>query len=291
MSLSINSNITSLSARRNLSNATSSLGKTFARLSSGLRVNSAADDAAGLSIASKMTAQIRGANQAVRNTNDAISLIQVADGALEETTSALQRMRELSVQAASDTLTTSDRSDLQTELHQLISEINRISADTEFNGQNLLGGSAAGGYSTAGTTAFKFMIGADAGQTIDLTINAAAASTVGILLDGTNLHFSATGAETGASFAASAITTLDTAIASISDIRATLGATQNRLESAASSLTNMSENTESARSRIMDADIAEETSNLTRNSILQQAGTAVLAQANQQPQLALMLLR
>lgn len=290
MALTINSNIASLTAQRHLNKSSGALSKTFARLSSGLRVNSAADDAAGLSISTRMTAQVRGLNQAVRNTNDAISMVQVADGALDETVNALQRMRELAVQAASDTYTTSDRSDLQTEVHQLISEIQRISYTTEFNDQILLGGST-NGISVAGNYSMKVMVGADAGQTIDITINAIAVSALGISLDGTALHFSGiNGGEGGASFAASAITTIDTAIASVSDIRASLGAVQNRLESAINSLTNVSENTQAANSRIMDADIAKETSALTRNAILQQAGTAILAQANQQPQLALLLL-
>ncbi|MBF0621511.1 MAG: flagellin FliC [Magnetococcales bacterium] len=271
MALSINGNIAALTARRHLNESTNQLGKTFARLSSGLRVNSAADDAAGLSIAGKMTAQIRGTNQAIRNANDAISLVQVADGALDETESALQRMRELAVQAASDTYTTSDRQDLQTELDELISEVARIASDTEFNDKTLLLG---------GINANKIQVGPDAGQTIAMTIDSASATDLGV--NAVNISQQ--------TVANTAITTLDSAIASVSDIRATLGAVQNRMESAIASLSNISENTEAARSRIMDADIATETSNLTRNAILQQAGTAVLAQANQQPQLALLLL-
>lgn len=285
MALTINGNIASLTARRHLNTATSQLNKTFARLSSGLRINSAADDSAGLSIATSMTAQIRGTNQAIRNANDSISLSQVAEGALEETESALQRVRELAVQAGNDTYTTSDRQDMWTEIQQLLSEIDRISSDTEFNGQNLLG-------AAAGSFEVKFQIGAEAGQTLDLAIKNAGTSAIGVIASNMRSTGDISGM-TGASaqnLAGSVITAVDTAIASVSDIRATLGAVQNRMSSAINSLSNMSENTAAARSRIMDADIAEETSSLTRNSILQQAGTAILAQANQQPQLALMLL-
>ncbi|MBF0621513.1 MAG: flagellin FliC [Magnetococcales bacterium] len=285
MSLTINSNIAALTARRHLNSASDRLGKTFARLSSGLRVNSAADDAAGLSIATGMTAQIRGTNQAIRNANDAISLAQVAEGALAETENALQRMRELAVQASSDTYTTSDRSDLWEEVTELLSEIDRISSDTEFNDQNLLAG-------TNGSFEVKFHIGHDAGKTIDLAIKHAGTSAIGVIASnmGSAADITAMTTTSAQLRAGSVITAVDTALDSVSDIRATLGAVQNRLESAIASLSNLSENTEAARGRIMDADIASETSNLTRNAILQQAGTAVLAQANQQPQLALLLL-
>lgn len=285
MALTINGNITSLTASRHLNNSTKELGKTFARLSSGLRINSAADDAAGLSIATRMSSQIRGFNQSIRNANDAVSLVQVAEGALEETESAIQRIRELAVQAASDTYTTSDRTDIWAEITQLLSEVDRISSDTEFNGQNLLG-------TTGGSFEATFQIGADAGQTLAITVNDGTTSAIGM---NTSNMGSATdvGAMTTTSAqarAGSVITAADTALGSVSDIRANLGAIQNRLESAINSLSNLSENTEAAKSRIMDADIAAETSSLTRNAILQQAGTAILAQANQQPQLALRLL-
>lgn len=284
MALTINSNITALTAQRHLNTASNKLGKTFERLSSGLRINSAADDAAGLAISTRMSSQIRGQNQAIRNANDGISLIQVAEGALEETTNALQRMRELAVQAASDTYTTSDRGDLWTEINQLVSEIDRISSSTEFNDQNLLG--------TSTDIQLKAHIGADAGQTITLTVENAGASAIGV--HGSNIittaSMEAIGTVSGQSQANAVISMVDTAISSITDIRATLGATQNRLESTIASLSNVVENTEAAKSRIMDADIAAETSALTRNAIIQQAGTAVLAQANQQPQLALRLL-
>lgn len=284
MSVMINTNVLSINAQRNLKQSTEALGKTFERLSSGLRVNRAADDAAGLNIGTRMTAQIRGFNQAIRNTNDAISMIQVTEGAVTETESALQRIRELTVQAASDTLVTSDREDIWTEVNQLISEVERISADTEYNGQNLLG--------TSTGIAKTFQVGADAGKTIVLNVNNAGASAIGV--DSANMltptGMAALTTTQAQSHANDMITQVDNAIASVSDIRAGLGAMQNRLESIVNNLEHVSENTENSRSRIMDADIAAETAKLTKNSILQQAGSAILAQANSQPQLALQLL-
>lgn len=284
MALTISTNVASLTAQRKLNQTSSALGKTFERLSSGLRINRAADDSAGLSISTRMSSQIRGFNQATRNANDAISMIQVAEGALSETESALQRMRELSVQAANDTLATSDREDIWKEVTQLVSEIDRIATDTEFNGSQLIGDSTD--YSV------KFQIGAEAGKTIDLNFDVAGASAIGV---GSAVVESATYVGTlstgeAQSHANDMIANLDTALASVSDIRSYLGAMQNRLDSIVSNLEHVSESTESAKSRIMDADIAEETAALTRNSILQQAGSAILAQANSQPQLALQLL-
>ncbi len=282
MAFSINTNVQSLNAQRNLLKATNTLGTTFKRLSSGLRINSAKDDAAGLSISTRMTAQIRGTNQAVRNANDAVSLLQVAEGALDETTNALQRIRELAVQAANDTNTSGDRADLQLEVNQLLAEINRIANQTEFNNQNLLAGSF--------TTAKKFHVGADGGQTIDVAITSMTVS--GLNISAGQLASFGTGATNASNQAAanSAIGLIDTALDSVSDQRAQLGAYQNRFESVIANLSNVSENTAAARSRILDADIAAESANLTKNAILQQAGTAILAQANQQPQIALQLL-
>ncbi|MBF0283708.1 MAG: flagellin FliC [Magnetococcales bacterium] len=271
MALYINTNVAAINAQRNLNKVTTSLGKTFNRLASGLRINSAADDAAGLSISNRMTAQIRGLNQSARNANDAISLVQVAEGAMEETSNALQRIRELSVQASNDTLTTSDRSSLQKEVDQLLSEIDRIANNTRFNNIDLL----TGDFSNK-----EFHVGAQSGQVINFSIRSARISSLGV----SSISI------TTISLANSVITTIDNALNSISDIRATLGSVQNRFESVISNLQNVVENLASANSRIMDADVAQETANLTRSSILQQAGTAVLAQANQQPQLALQLL-
>ncbi len=276
MSFSIITNVASLTAQRNLMRSTSALGTTFQRLSSGLRINGAKDDAAGLSISTRMTAQIRGLNQAIRNANDAISMAQVAEGALDETTNALQRIRELSVQSANDTLTTADRRALQKEVNQLLSEIDRIAVQTEFNNQVLLSGGWEAGK--------KFQVGANAGQTIQMSV--LRTTTISLI----SLDLATTlGISTQVS-ATSAIARIDSALDSVSDIRASLGAYQNRFEAVIANLTNVSENTAASRSRIMDADIAAESANLTRNAILQQAGTAILAQANQQPQLALQLL-
>lgn len=287
MSLTISTNVASLSAQRNLLSANKALGQTFERLSSGLRINSASDDSAGLAVATRMSAQIRGYNQAIRNSNDAISMIQVTEGALTETESALQRMRELSVQAANDTLVTSDRQDIWEEMSQLVNEIDRIADDTEFNGQVLLG--------SGDTTdlSLTFQVGADTNKTIALTIEAAGASAIGVGADsvGSAGDISGYTQAQAQSHANNLITLVDSAISSVSDIRATLGAMQNRFESVITQVSTAKESTESAKSRIMDADIAEETAKLTQLSILQQAGAAVLAQANQAPQLAMMLLR
>ncbi|MGN7610803.1 flagellin N-terminal helical domain-containing protein [Magnetococcales bacterium HHB-1] len=286
MSLSINSNISSLNAQARLNKASNALGTSFKRLSSGLRVTASKDDSAGLSISHRMTAQVRGLNQAVRNTNDAISLVQVAEGALDETTNALQRMRELAVQASNDTLVSSDREDIWKEMNQLLKEVNRIAEQTQYNNQNVLGSATGSGFT--GT----MQIGNNAGQTFDLTINNAYGSTLGIASAdmGSAGDMTALTRAGQQSRANSMINALDTALDSVADIRADLGSVQNRFESIIANLTNVSVNTEASNSRIMDVDIASETSNMTRNSILQQAATAILAQANQQPQIALQLL-
>ena len=278
MSIILNTNMASLQSQRYLTRSTSALGKTFERLSSGLRVNHAADDAAGLSIGTRMNAQIRGTNQAVRNTNDAVSLVQVADGSLEQTVGALQRIRELTVQAASDTYTTTDRSDIQKEVNQLVNEIGRIATETSFNGQYLLTGS----FGTA--VGKKIQVGAYSGQQFGVSIGAATVSAIGINV------MSGISGNSGLGITA-LITKVDDAINSVAVIRAQLGAYQNRFEAITANLETISEGIASARSRIMDADIAAETSALARNNILQQAGAAMLAQANQQPQIALTLLR
>lgn len=283
MALTINGSIASINARRQLEKHTNALSNTFARLSSGMRVNTSKDDAAGLAIVNRMTAQIRGMNAAVRNANDGISLSQVAEGALNETTSALLRMRELAVQAANSTYSATDRKNLNNEVTQMLAEVQRISLTTKFNGNPLFGGSTNGAYgaSFAGT----FQVGADAGQTINVAITRADVSALGI----STAAATAFGIST-ASKAMSAISRMDSALDSISAIRATLGASQSRFENIIASLSNVVENTDSARSRIQDADIALETANLTKQTILQQAGVAILAQANQQPTIALALL-
>jgi flagellin len=271
MAITINTNVASLNAQRNLGNSQSSLNTSMERLSSGLRINSASDDAAGLGISDRMTSQIRGLNQAVRNANDGISLAQTAEGALQESTNILQRMRELSVQSANDTNSSEDRASLDAEINQLVEELDRIADTTTFNGRGLLNGSTANAV---------FHVGAYAGESISMTITSAGAAALGV--DAVTV--------TTQSGANQAISTIDAAIQDIDTIRGDLGAVQNRFESTIANLSNVSENVSAARSRILDADIAEETSNMTTQNILQQAGVSVLAQANQSPQLALSLL-
>ncbi len=274
MALSINTNVASLNAQRNLGASQSNLSTAMQRLSSGLRINSAKDDAAGLAISDRMTSQIRGLNQAVRNANDGISLAQTAEGALGETTNILQRMRELAVQSSNGTNTTTDRASLDAEFQQLTAEIDRISANTSFNSQNILDGTFASGSEIA------FQVGANNGQTISVAI--ASAGTTGLGVNGLDV--------TDFANAQAAISAIDAGIGVVDEIRGNLGAVQNRLESTIANLQNVSENVSAARSRILDADIAQETSNMTKFNILQQAGTSILAQANQSPQLALSLL-
>lgn len=267
MSLVINTNVMSLNAARNLTNSGSSLATSMQRLSSGLRVNSAKDDAAGLAIAERMNAQVRGFNVAIRNANDGISLAQTAEGALGQVTDALQRMRELSVQSANGSLGASDRANLDAEYQELSAEITRIATSTKFNGLAILDADAG---------AQTFQVGANVGDT--LTVTTAAVTTVA-------------GDVTSAANANTAITAIDAKLTVINGDRADYGAAQSRLGYAIGNLQVQVENTSAARSRIMDADFATETSNLTRSQILQQAGTAMLAQANQAPQNVLSLLR
>ena len=281
MAQTINTNVASLNAQRNLSTSQSSLGTTLQRLSSGLRVNSAKDDAAGLAIAERMNTQVRGMNVAIRNANDGISLSQTAEGALGKIGENLQRMRELGVQAANDTNDTSDRTMLDTEYGQLAEENARIIANTKFNGQELLTG--AGG--TAGV--FNFQVGANTSADNQISITTtdiAAAMTTATQGDTASL-----GADSTAALAA--VDAVDVAITAINTARANFGASQNRFDAVISNLQTASENQAAARGRIMDADFATETANLSRTQILQQAGTAMLAQANSLPQNVLSLLR
>jgi len=261
----INTNVQSLNAQRNLSTSSGALATAMQRLSSGLRVNSAKDDAAGLAIATRMDAQVRGMNVAIRNSNDGISFAQTADGALGKVTDALQRMRELTVQSLNGTNTDVDRGNLQAEFAQLASEITRLGT-TQFNGE-----------AAFGATSRTIQVGANAGDTIVIAAVTAPATIAGGI--GT------------AALAATALTDIDAAFTANNTARATLGAVQNRFESVVANLRIASENQAAARGRIMDADFAVETSNLSRGQILQQAGTAMVAQANQLPQGVLALLR
>jgi len=280
MALTINTNIASLNAQRNLNRSQNSMSVSMQRLASGLRINSARDDAAGLAISDRMTSQVRGMQQAARNANDGISFAQTAEGALGETVNILQRMRELAVQSANGSNTDADRLSLHSEFDDLRDEIDRIASTTSFNGQVLL----SGGFSAAANAAV-FQVGANASQTISVTIGRATASGLGSGTKVSKLSISA------AADAQSAINILDAAITSVDSIRGDLGGVQNRFESTIANLNNVAENLSAARSRILDADIAQETSEMTKNSILQQAGVAILAQANQAPQLALSLLQ
>lgn len=295
----INHNIAAMNTHRQLGANTTNTNKAIEKLSSGLRINRAGDDAAGLAISEKMRGQIRGLDMATKNSQDSISLIQTAEGALNETHSILQRMRELAVQSSNDTNTDTDRTALQSEVDELAKEITRISNTTEFNTKKLLDGSAATGSGVTGAANLTFHIGANAGQNITLEINAMDAASLAV--GGATGSASATGGTaatvtTGISISSqasanAAITTINTAIETVSTERAKLGAYQNRLEHTINNLGTTSENLSAAESRIRDVDMAKEMMNQTKNNILAQASQAMLAQANQQPQAVLQLLR
>jgi flagellin len=262
----INTNIASLNTQRNLASSQMSLQTSLQRLSSGLRINGSKDDAAGLAIATKMDSQIRGQQVAIRNANDAISFAQTAEGGLAKQTDAIQRMRELAVQSANATNGSADRTNLDAEFTELKAEVLRLNSATKFNGSAVFGSAAK-----------VYQVGADTTDTISVT--------------GTTALTTATGSITSASGATAAITALDAALVTVNTARAKLGAVQNRFESVVSNLQVSVENQSAAKSRIMDADFAAETANLTRGQILQQAGTAMLAQANSLPNGVLALLR
>ncbi|KGP80876.1 MULTISPECIES: flagellin Hag [unclassified Paenibacillus] len=295
----INHNIAAMNTHRQLGTNTTNTNKAIEKLSSGLRINRAGDDAAGLAISEKMRGQIRGLDMATKNGQDSISLIQTAEGALNETHSILQRMRELAVQSSNDTNTDKDREALQNEVDELAKEITRISNTTEFNTKKLLDGSASTGGSVTSAANLTFHIGANADQNISLTIKAMDATTLKVTGTGTNAAATGStaaiasdgiGISTQAS-ANAAITTINTAIETVSSERAKLGAYQNRLEHTINNLGTTSENLSAAESRIRDVDMAKEMMNQTKNNILAQASQAMLAQANQQPQAVLQLLR
>jgi len=301
----INHNIAALNTYRQLNTASTNQSKSMEKLSSGMRINRAGDDAAGLAISEKMRGQVRGLEQASRNAQDGISLIQTAEGALNETHSILQRMRELAVQSANDTNTDTDRGELQKEVNQLATEITRISNNTEFNTKKLLTGSADAAKAT-GTGAITnadsltFHIGANSGQNITLDINAMDAKTLGVsgsstsnvAASGTALATTVDGIDISTKAAAdTAITSINNAIETVSAQRSKLGAYQNRLEHTINNLGTSAENLTAAESRVRDVDMAKEMMEQTKNSILSQAAQAMLAQANQQPQGVLQLLR
>jgi flagellin len=309
MALYVNTNVSSLNAQRQMSSSSNALDTTFQRLSSGQRINSAKDDAAGLQIANRLESQIQGLNQGVRNANDGISLAQTAEGAMDEVTSMFQRMRTLASQAANGSNTDEDRLAIQEEVRSLATEVNRVASDTTFGGQNLLNGE----YNAT------FQVGADAGQTIGFNMQTVGATTNTLTANGgftlsgiasvasaiSGQTLQAAGATAGtfaANFVAASISVssqananavlagMDSLIGVVDKKRAELGAVQNRFESTIRNQTNIAENLSAAKSRIKDTDFAAETAALTRNQILQQASQTILGQANQRPQAALSLL-
>lgn len=276
----INTNITALIGQNNLSKSQGMLAQAQERLSSGLRINSASDDAAGQAIANKMTAQIRGMDQASRNASDGISLVQTMEGGLDQINDNLQRIRELAVQGANDTNTAEDRAAITTEINERIAEIDRVAGSNNFNGTNLLASGAS--------TALNIQVGANTTGDDTIIVNTFNASSQGLQVSGAAAAVSGAGG-TNANFRA-LITAVDTAVETLDTQRATLGATLNRFDSVIDNLATTTTNLSEARSRIEDADYAVEVSNMTRANILQQAGTSMLAQANQTPQSVLSLL-
>ncbi len=277
MGLRINTNLNAIDSHRLLTHNDNMLGKSLQKLSSGLRINAAQDDAAGLAISEKMRSQVRGLDQASANSQDAMNLLQTAEGALNETTSIIQRMRELTVQAANDTLTLSDRNNIRDELEALTSEVDRIANTTQFNTKELLSGG------TAAVQGFTFQVGANDGQILNVKIDTSTAAALGILMTQLSVDNPAN--------ASQSIKNLDDALAKVSAYRSHIGANINRLEHTVANLNVQSENMSASESRIRDLDMAKEASSLTRWQILSQSSQAMLAQANQQPQSVLSLLR
>jgi len=275
MALTINTNVASLNAQRNLSGSQSALRTSLQRLSSGLRINTAADDAAGLAISERLNSQIKGFNVAIGNANDSISLMQVADGGAAQISDNMQRMRELAVQAANGTLNSGDRDNLSVEFNALSAEVSRLGESTKYNNVNLL---------NSGST-LTFQVGAGTTSNDQITVSTVDLRASTLAIDSGSIQIST------ASLALAAITNLDSGINTLTTSRARFGAALNRTNAVISSLQTAVENQSAARGRIVDADFASETANLSRNQILQQAGTAMLAQANSLPQQVLSLLR
>jgi flagellin len=281
MSLFVNTNVSALNAQRQLLTTSASLSTSFERLSSGFRINRASDDAAGLQISERMTSQINGLDQAVRNANDAISLAQTAEGALAETSNSLQRIRQLAIQAQNGINSDEDRNALNKEVSALKEEISRISTATQFNNVNILSAE----FSAA------FLIGANSGQKISVNLSSTGLAGTGITgFDNAGLTIDNVAVDT-VNGASTALAAIDAALSGIGAVRADLGALSNRFQSTIRNLSNISENVSAARSQIRDTDFAKETSELTRAQIIQQASTTILSQANQRPQAALSLLQ
>ncbi|MFN7587748.1 MAG: flagellin [Planctomycetota bacterium] len=274
MGLRVNTNVASINAQRNLGAVTDRLSSNYRRLSTGLRISSASDDAAGLAISERLRSQVRSLDQAKRNANDGISLVQTAEGALNEVSSILTRLRELAIQSSNGSVSNQDKETLDEEFQSLVSEVNRIGRSTEFNGIKLLDGSSS-------TVSFQVGFGTTSGiDTLSVSLSAALSTTLSL----NSLDIGSGGATT------TAISNIDSAINTISSLRGSLGAVQNRLGSTINNLAVQVENLSAAESRIRDVDVAYETAQLTRNNILQQASISVLSQANAQPQSALSLL-
>ncbi|MBK5539806.1 flagellin FliC [Pseudomonas sp. TH05] len=282
MALTVNTNVTSLNVQKNLNKASDALSTSMTRLSSGLKINSAKDDAAGLQIATRMTSQIRGQTMAIKNANDGISIAQTAEGAMQEQTNILQRMRELAVQSRNDSNSSDDRDALNKEFSQMSAELTRISASTNLNGKNLLDGSAS---------TMTFQVGSNTGSSNQITLDLTGkfdATTLGV---GSAITIAGSDSATAETNFSAAVVAIDAALKTINTSRADLGAAQNRLTSTISNLQNINENASAALGRVQDTDFAAETAQLTKQQTLQQASTAVLAQANQLPSAVLKLLQ
>ena len=281
MALTVNTNTTSLGVQKNLNKASDALSTSMTRLSSGLKINSAKDDAAGLQIATRMTSQIRGQTMAIKNANDGVSIAQTAEGALQESTNILQRMREISVQSRNDSNGTADRTALDKEFQQSVAELTRIAQSTNLNGKALIDGTAG---------AMEFQVGSNTSSdnqitlTLSTSFDASALGMTGIAISGTDNATNHTNVD-------ASISAIDAALANINATRADLGAAQNRFSTTISNLQNINENASAALSRVQDTDFAAETAQLTKQQTLQQASTAVLAQANQLPSAVLKLLQ
>ncbi|MCF4995128.1 flagellin FliC [Pseudomonas syringae] len=283
MALTVNTNVTSLNVQKNLNKASDALSTSMTRLSSGLKINSAKDDAAGLQIATRMTSQIRGQTMAIKNANDGISIAQTAEGAMQESTNILQRMRELAVQARNDSNSGDDRVALNKEFAQMSDELTRIANSTNLNGKNLINGDA-------GTMTFQ--VGSNSGADNQITITLSDSfDAVQLGVDSDAIAVTGTDSDTAEASFAAAIDAIDAALKTINTSRADLGAAQNRLTSTISNLQNINENASAALGRVQDTDFAAETAQLTKQQTLQQASTAVLAQANQLPSAVLKLLQ
>ncbi|MDA9711139.1 flagellin [Luminiphilus sp.] len=284
----VNTNVNATVAQNALVRNERQMNTAMERLSTGQRINGAKDDAAGLAISSRMTSQIRGLEMGIRNANDAISMISTADGALVEVTNMLQRMRELALQSANGTTTSDDRTYLNSEYQKLISEIDRIAQNTQWNGGSILN------HTTTASSTFKYQVGANGGQTIAVDFgdfNNTGASGVMQNLNSANGSIAAGTTASAMTTASAAVTSIDSAITAVNTQRATFGAAVNQLTYAVDNLASVKVNAEASRSRILDTDYAAETSELARTQIIQQAGTAMLAQANQLPQTVLSLLQ